>query len=61
MKKYSKLIILAVGMVAFLASCQCKTCKRDGDPSVQVCKDGGSEQEYNNSIDNLVAGGYDCN
>lgn len=61
MKRNLTLILLAVGFTAFLASCQCKTCKRSNDPSVQICKGDGTEDEYNNAIDYYVNfGGYDC-
>ncbi len=60
MKKYGKLILLSLGVVAFLASCQCKTCTRQGDPSQQFCKDGGSETDYNNTISAFENAGYTC-
>jgi hypothetical protein len=60
MKKYGKLILLSIGVVAFLASCQCKTCTRTAEPTYTVCKDQGTDQEYNDLIDFYVAAGYDC-
>jgi len=60
MKKSLKFILIAAGFTAFLASCQCKTCRRAADPSIQVCKGDGTEEEYNNQIDYLVAVNYDC-
>jgi len=62
MKTYLKLIILACGMTAFLASCDtCKTCKKDSEVSVQVCKGGASQTDMDNSIANYQNNGYTCN
>lgn len=60
MKKNIRFIILAIGLTGFLASCQCKTCKKTGDPSIQICKGDGTDEEYNNAIDGAVGIGYDC-
>jgi len=60
MKKFGTMILIAVGFTALLASCQCKTCRKDGEPSYQFCKDGGTEEEYNNQIDAAVFAGFEC-
>jgi hypothetical protein len=60
MKKYGKIILLSIGVVTFLASCQCKTCKREGDPSQTFCKDQGSQSTYDNTIQNYQNAGYTC-
>ena len=39
MKKYMKLIALTLGMVGLLASCDCKTCKKDSEISELVLFD----------------------
>ncbi len=58
--KYVKFILLTVGVAGFLASCQCKTCTRTAEPTYTVCRDEGTEQEYNDAIDGFVSGGWDC-
>ncbi len=60
MKKYGKMILLSIGVVAFLASCQCKTCKRDSEVSITVCKDNATDDEYNQLIGGYQLGGYSC-
>lgn len=61
MKKYGKLILLSLGVVAFLASCQCKTCKKTGEISFQYCKDNGSQTDYDYLISTAQNAGYTCN
>lgn len=61
MKKGIKIFIVLVGLGSFLASCQCKTCKRSNDPSLQICRGDGTEQEYNDAVDAAVFVGYECN
>jgi hypothetical protein len=58
--KYVKLILLTFGVGAFLASCQCKTCKKDGELSYTYCKDGGSQQDYDNYVANAQNFGWTC-
>jgi hypothetical protein len=60
MKKYMNFIFVMGGLMFFLASCQCKTCTKDSEISIQVCKDDVSEQEYNDAVSNLESGGYAC-
>ena len=60
MKKYGKLILLSFGVVAFLTSCECKTCTKSGDSSQQICKEGGSQADYDNAINCAEAIGYTC-
>lgn len=60
MKKYTKFVLLTLGLVGFLASCQCKTCTKTAEPTYTVCRDQGTEQEYNDQIDYFVFVGYDC-
>jgi hypothetical protein len=61
MKKYIKFLALSVGVVAFLASCQCKTCKKESEISVQVCKGDGSQTDYDNYVSAAQNAGYTCN
>lgn len=58
--KYVKFILLSIGVTAFLASCQCKTCTKTGEPTYTFCKDEGTDEEYNDYVDFWVAGGYEC-
>lgn len=60
MKKYGKFILLSIGVIGFLASCQCKTCTKTAEPTYTICKDQGSEDEYDNMVDAAVSGGYEC-
>ncbi len=60
MKKYTKFVLLTLGLAGFLASCQCKTCSKAGEPTYTFCKDEGTEEEYNDLVDAWVAGGYEC-
>ena len=62
MKTYFKLIIVALGMTALLASCDtCKTCKKESEVSVTVCKGGASQDTYDNQVTAYQNGGYTCN
>jgi hypothetical protein len=60
MKKYVKFILLSMGVVAFMASCQCKNCKKDGQLTYNLCKDGGSQQDYDNDVAFLENSGWTC-
>ena len=60
MKKYGKIILLSIGMIAFLASCQCKTCKKTGELSFTFCKDQGSQTTYDNTWTAYQNAGYTC-
>jgi hypothetical protein len=49
-----------MGVVAFMASCQCKNCKKDGQLTYNLCKDGGSQQDYDNDVAFLENSGWTC-
>jgi hypothetical protein len=60
MKAFLKIFILTIGVGGFLTSCDCKTCKKESEISVQVCKDGGSQDEYDNTIQYYEALNFTC-
>ncbi len=60
MKKYIGILICSIGMIGFLSSCECKTCKKDNEPIYTICKDQGSQENYDNTIIFLEAGGFNC-
>ncbi len=60
MKKYGKILIIALGVTAFLASCQCKQCTKDSEISVTICLDTGSQAEYDNLVAYYEAYNYTC-
>ena len=60
MKKYTKILFLGIGITALLASCDCKTCKKESEISVTVCKDKGTQDDYNNTISAYENFGYTC-
>jgi hypothetical protein len=60
MKKYAKFILLSMGVVAFMASCQCKTCKKTGELQYTFCKDQGSQVNYDNTVAAYENAGYTC-
>jgi hypothetical protein len=60
MNKHIKFIFLLGGLLVFLVSCECKTCTKESEVSIRVCRDDVSEDEYNNAISNLESGGYTC-
>jgi hypothetical protein len=60
MQKYIGVLVLALGMAFMLNSCQCRTCKKSNEPNYTVCKNQGSQQDYDNTIAFLEAGGFQC-
>jgi len=61
MKTYAKIISVGVGIVAFATSCQCKICTKDGENTVNVCRDNyNSDDAYNDAVGYYQLGGYDC-
>jgi hypothetical protein len=62
MKAYIKIIILTLGIGTFLASCECKVCKKEGENDVKVCRDNYDTQEdYNQALGWYQLGGFSCN
>lgn len=59
MKKYLNYIFL-LAFVALLASCDCKTCTKESEVSIQICRGDVSETEYNDAIAAQEANGYTC-
>lgn len=61
MRNYIKLFILGFGIVTFLVSCMCKTCKKEHEVTATVCLDGGTTTSYDNAIYYYQVLGYTCN
>ena len=61
MKKFGTIILLALGFTAFMASCNCKTCSKSGENSVQLCRDNyNSDDDYNSAQGVYQLNGYEC-
>lgn len=61
MKTYIKIIILTLGIGTILTSCECKTCRKEGENDVRVCRDNyDSEDEYNQALGWYQLAEYSC-
>jgi hypothetical protein len=62
MKQYIKWLFPVLGTIIFLASCQCKTCTKEGENDVRVCRDNyETEDDYNQALGWYQLSEYSCN
>lgn len=47
-------------MITLLCSCECQTCKKTDEPVYTICQDEGTQEDYENTITFLEAGGFNC-